>query len=90
MVDTESLVKDSFMEVTPVILQVIEKHLHLTMSWNQTHNHSGDKQVPITTKVVSLNPIHDEVYSIQHYVIKFVVTCDRLVVFSGYSGFLHQ
>ena len=28
--------------------------------------------VPITTKVVSLNPIHGEVYSIQHYVIKFV------------------
>jgi hypothetical protein len=28
--------------------------------------------VPITTKVVSLNPVHGEVYSIQHYVIKFV------------------
>ena len=28
--------------------------------------------VPITTSVVSLNPAHDEVYSIQHYVIKFV------------------
>ena len=28
--------------------------------------------VPITTKVVSLNPIHGEVPSIQHYVIKFV------------------
>ena len=26
----------------------------------------------ITTKVVSLNPSHDEVYSIQLYVIKFV------------------
>ena len=26
----------------------------------------------ITTKVVSLNPIYGEVYSIQHYVIKFV------------------
>jgi hypothetical protein len=25
-----------------------------------------------TTKVVSLNPIHSEVYSIQHYVIKSV------------------
>ena len=30
------------------------------------------KSVPITTKVVSLNPIDDEVYLIQHYVIKFV------------------
>jgi hypothetical protein len=28
--------------------------------------------VPITTKVVSSNPVHGEVYSIQHYVIKFV------------------
>ena len=28
--------------------------------------------MPITTKVVSLNPAHGEVYSIQHYVIKFI------------------
>jgi hypothetical protein len=28
--------------------------------------------MPITTKVVSSNPAHGEVYSIQHYVIKFV------------------
>ena len=28
--------------------------------------------MPITTKVVSSNPVHDEAYSIQHYVIKFV------------------
>ena len=36
-----------------------------------------------------LSPLY-EVYSIQHYVIKLSVTCDRSVVFSGYSGFLHQ
>ena len=30
------------------------------------------QSVPITTNVVSLNPTHVEVYSIQHYVIKFV------------------
>jgi hypothetical protein len=30
------------------------------------------QSVPITTKVVSTNPSHGEVYSIQHYVIKFV------------------
>jgi hypothetical protein len=29
--------------------------------------------VPITTNVVSSNPAHGEVYSIQHYVIKFVI-----------------
>ena len=31
-----------------------------------------DTTVPITNRVVSSNPIHGEVYSIQHYVIKFV------------------
>ena len=30
------------------------------------------QSVPITTEVVSLNPVHGEVYSTQHYVIKFV------------------
>ena len=30
------------------------------------------QSVPITTKVVNLNPVYGEVYSIQHYVIKFV------------------
>jgi hypothetical protein len=39
------------------------------------------QSVPITTKVVSLNPVHGDVYSI-HYVIKFVN--DLLQV----SGFL--
>ena len=40
------------------------------------------QSVPITTKVVSLNPIHGKVHSIQHYVIKLV--SDLLQV----SGFL--
>ena len=31
------------------------------------------QSVPITTNVVSLNPVHDEVYFIQHYVMKFVI-----------------
>ena len=30
------------------------------------------QSVPITTKVQSLNLVHDEVFSIQHYVLKFV------------------
>jgi len=30
------------------------------------------QSVPITTKIVSLHPIHGEVYSMQHYVIKFL------------------
>jgi hypothetical protein len=37
-------------------------------------------------KVASSNPTHGEVYSIQHYVISLLVTCDRSVVFSGYSS----
>ena len=30
------------------------------------------QSLPITTEVVSLNPVHGEVSSIQHYMIKFV------------------
>ena len=42
------------------------------------------QSVPITTKVVSLNLDHVEVYSIEHYVIKFVSdlqqVCDFLKI----------
>ena len=50
------------------------------------------QSVPIITKVVNSNPDHCEVFwfLIQHYVISLSVTCGRSVVFSGYSGFLHQ
>jgi hypothetical protein len=37
--------------------------------------------VPITTNVVSLNPAHGEVYSIQHYVIKFFSDLRQVGVF---------
>jgi len=37
------------------------------------------QSVPITTEVVSSTPAHGEVYSIQHYVIKFV-PCIPLVI----------
>jgi hypothetical protein len=46
------------------------------------------QSVPIITNVVNSNPIHGEVYVIQHYVIKFV--SDRSMVFSGYFSLLHQ
>ena len=42
------------------------------------------QSVPITTKVVSLSPAHDEVYSIQHYVIKFVSDLPKV------GGFLRE
>jgi hypothetical protein len=37
--------------------------------------------ITITTKVVSLIPAHGEVYSIQHYVIKFVSDLRQVWVF---------
>ena len=40
------------------------------------------QSMPITTKVVSLNPAHSEVYSIQHYVLKFVNNLRRLSYYS--------
>ena len=42
------------------------------------------QSVPITTKVVSSNPVHGEVYHIQHYVIKFVSDLTQV------SGFLRE
>jgi hypothetical protein len=40
------------------------------------------QSVPITTNVVRSDPTHDEVYSIQHYVITFVGDLQQI------SGFL--
>ena len=55
------------------------------------HRGRGRMVVPITTNVQSSNLVHGEVYAIQHCVIKYLlVTCDRSVVFFGYTGFLHQ
>jgi len=48
------------------------------------------QSVSITTKVVSSNPTHGEVYSTQHYVIKFVSDLRQVEGFFVYSGFLHQ
>jgi hypothetical protein len=39
------------------------------------------QSVPITTKVLSSNPAHGEVYPIQHYVIKFVSDLRQVVGF---------
>jgi hypothetical protein len=45
-------------------------------SWSLSYG--SVQSVPITTKVVSLSPVHGEVYSIQHYVIKFVSDLRRV------------
>ena len=39
----------------------------------------------ITTNIVSLNPVHGKVYSIQHYVIKFVWVCQWLATGRWFS-----
>ena len=47
--------------------------------------------IPVRWWILDFESGSSEVYSIQHYVINFAVTCDRSVVFfSMYSGFLHQ
>ena len=56
---------------------VLNNILHVTIFYGPLWSWSLDLQLPvqwvsITTKVVSLNPTPGEVYSIQHYVIKFV------------------
>jgi hypothetical protein len=65
---------------------LIEMQLTLTIIWLSISNSELDLQLPmqsepITTKFVSWNPVHGEVYSIQHHLIKSVI-------FSWYSSFL--
>ena len=38
----------------------------------------------------SVEPVHSEVYSIQHSVINLSMTCNRSSVFPVYAGFLYQ
>ena len=45
------------------------------------------QSVPITTNVVSLNPVPGEVYSIQHYVIKFLSDFQQV---RGFLRVLHN
>ena len=41
------------------------------------------QSVPFTSKVMSSNLVHGEVYSIQHYVIKFVSDLRQIDDFTG-------
>jgi hypothetical protein len=48
---------------------------HRGSSWSVSYGFGLQlpvQSMPITTKVVSSNPVHGDVYSIQRYVIKFV------------------
>ena len=48
------------------------------------------QSIPITIKVVSSNPAEGEVYSIQHYVIKFASDLRQVGGFLRALRFLHQ
>jgi len=58
-------------------------HISIFLKW-ELNLQLPVQSVPITTKVVSSNAFHGEVYSIQHYVIKCVNDL-RQVVFSRFS-----
>ena len=45
------------------------------------------QSVPVTTSIVSYNRVHGEVYSIQHYMIKFVSDLGQVGVFLGVPRF---
>ena len=62
------------------------KNVHASLHSAQLLKHS----VSMTTNVVSSNPTHGEVYSIQQYVIKFDSNMQQVGGFRGYFGFLHQ
>jgi hypothetical protein len=53
-----------------MIVWLLDLHLQLLV-----------QSVPITTNAVSSNPAHGEMYSIQHYVIKFVNDLRQVGVF---------
>jgi hypothetical protein len=59
-------------------------------SWSWSYWQIPIQSVSITTNVVSSNLAHGEMYSIQHYLIKFVSDLRQSEVFSRYSSFLHQ
>ena len=66
--------------IVPVIMDT--SHHHIRGSRDLIYNYLTLQSVPITTKVVSSNPAHGEVQSIQHYVIKFVSDLRQVFGFS--------
>ena len=67
---------DSFLLIYLVILFFFLLFLSLMFSTTSMGYHGHDhmvpiQSVPITTNIVGSNPAHGEVYSIQHYMIKF-------------------
>ena len=65
-------------------------HGHDRMVVGFTTTYIYIQSVPITTNVVNSNPVHGEVYLIQHDVIKFVSDLWQVNGFLRNSSFLHQ
>ena len=63
---------DSCYKKNKNIVNLILNHIVGSWSYGSWTYKLPVQSVPITTKVVSSNPVDGEVYSIQHYVIKFV------------------
>ena len=75
--EQQNLITEQLEDLTSIAVQVLYITLKLTLySFNSPLStfvlQLPVQSVPITTTVVSSNPVHGEVYSIQHYVIKFV------------------
>ena len=64
-------------------LLIIFNHLTGTVVWSWSYGSWIYNYLwnPSTTKVVSHNPVNGEVYSMQHYVIKFVSDLQQVVGF---------
>jgi hypothetical protein len=60
------------------------------LSWSYLDLQLPVQSVPITTNVVSSNPVHGEVYSKQHYMIKFVSDSRQVSGFLRVLRFPHQ
>jgi hypothetical protein len=72
--------KPTFLKLCSIIVIIITNSviiIYIYIVFHCCQYHCGRFQlpvqsVPITTKIVSSNPVHGEMYSIQYYVIKFV------------------
>jgi hypothetical protein len=71
-------------EVIKIMLHILKGVVVVVVAWYL------DLQLPVQSVLITTNIVSsNSVYSIQHYVIKFVSDLDRSMVFSGYSGFFH-
>jgi hypothetical protein len=68
-----------------IIIIIIHGAVAVMLRWYlDLQLHVPGQSVPITSKIVSSNAAHDEVYSMQQYVIKFVSDLWQ------FGGFLDQ